>query len=581
MEGLIGNVVSPPFQKVGVFGLDTFYPQPERMELAMQLNAVIASPSFSAWTQGQPLDIHKMLYGENGRPQTAICSIAHLSESERMFFVTMLLNRLVDWMRKQEGISSLRALLYMDEIFGFFPPTANPPSKKPMLLLLKQARAYGLGVVLATQNPVDLDYKGLSNIGTWFVGRLQTTQDQNRVIDGIAGSSDGGLQKSDFRKLLADMAGRQFLLRSAHLDEPLLFETRWVMSYLKGPISKTDIKKLMANRDAGFKTPVTPPSIPRQAAPGGRAAPAERPPLIADTMRQRFYLPPVPADTCLLEPWLAASGSVRFFNAKRNIDDVRQVSLRICLDDAFTEPRWPDAEKNPYGEDELLTSPPAGARYYPLCRSFLKNRDLRPYAKTFSEYLYQNWKLELYRAASLKMESRPGESKEDFGLRLADRLRERRDQALEKMQEKYRGKTERLEKKIDKALLKVEKEKLDVSTKTTDTVLSFGATVLGALFGRKGGGMSTITRASRGVRSAGRLSREKGDVKRAQAAVQKLQAEMDRLVQEIEAKTAALSDKFTMDTVLVEPFFIKPRRSDIFNLDLCLLWEMVVPDEKD
>ncbi|MEK6195154.1 MAG: hypothetical protein N2F24_13125, partial [Deltaproteobacteria bacterium] len=224
LETLIGAIVNPPFEKVGVFSLANFFPQNDRMKLAMLLNNVIASPSFSSWLQGQPMDIQKILYGEGGKPKTAIFSISHLSETERMFFVTLLLNAMIGWMRRQQGTSSLKALLYMDEIFGYFPPTGNPPSKKPMLLLLKQARAFGVGVVLATQNPVDLDYKGLSNIGTWFVGRLQTTQDQDRVLEGIVGASDGNLNRTMVRKLLSDMKGRQFLLTSAHMEEPLLFE---------------------------------------------------------------------------------------------------------------------------------------------------------------------------------------------------------------------------------------------------------------------------------------------------------------------------------------------------------------------
>ncbi|NPA95440.1 MAG: ATP-binding protein, partial [Thermodesulfobacteria bacterium] len=234
LESLIASVVKPPFDRVGVFPLESFYGRNERMELAMQLNNILASPSFTAWSKGNPLDIDAFLYSRSGKPCQSIFSIAHLSDEERMFFVTLLLGRLLGWMRRQQGASGLRCLLYMDEIFGFFPPNANPPAKKAMLLLLKQARAFGLGIVLSTQNPVDLDYKGLSNIGTWCVGRLQTRQDQDRVLAGIAGSTS--LDKAQLRKMLANMRGRTFLLSSTHLDEPVLFETRWVLSYLKGPL---------------------------------------------------------------------------------------------------------------------------------------------------------------------------------------------------------------------------------------------------------------------------------------------------------------------------------------------------------
>ncbi len=574
MESLIGNVVNPPFKKIGVFGLDTFYPQPDRMVLAMELNGIIANPSFAAWTQGQPLDIQKILYDQNGKANTAIFSIAHLGETERMFFVTMLLNRFVDWMRRQQGTSSLKALLYMDEIFGYFPPTANPPSKKPMLLLLKQARAYGVGVILATQNPVDLDYKGLSNIGTWFVGRLQTSQDQNRVIDGIAGSSESGLDKKAFRQLLNDMQGRQFLLRSAHLDDVLLFETRWVMSYLKGPISLPDIEKLMKTKKDELIDNQDSAILPDRTTADASAV-LDHPPLVADTIKQRFYLHPIEVETCVFEPWLAAQGSVRFFNAKRNIDEVIDISTRIYLEGNFSEPDWELSEETPYQFAELEQSAPAGSNYYPLPAPFARLRDLRTYTRSLSNYLYQNKKLELYRVAELKLESQPGESISDFKVRLSDKLREIKDEQITKLEEKYRVKQQRLEKRIDRAVQKISKEKADVKTKTTDTILSVGAAVLGAFFGRKSVSVSTISKASTGIKNAGRLAREKGEVKHAEEALVKLQEEVEALTTEIEEKTSELAERYEVENFEIETFSIKPRRSDIFDLELCILWEMV------
>ena len=195
LAGVIRAIQQPPFDKLGVFDLDVFYPAKERFTLAMAMNNLLASPSFAPWMEGEPLEISKLLYTDEGKPRLSILSIAHLSDSERMFFVTLLLNEVVSWMRTQPGTSSLRALLYMDEIFGYFPPTREPPSKRPMLTLLKQARAFGVGVVLSTQNPVDLDYKGLSNCGTWFLGRLQTERDKARVLDGLEGAMSTGGQR--------------------------------------------------------------------------------------------------------------------------------------------------------------------------------------------------------------------------------------------------------------------------------------------------------------------------------------------------------------------------------------------------
>jgi len=248
LEGLIALIINPPFDKIGVLPLKSFYPQNDRFKLATLFNNVIASPSFENWISGVPLDIQKFLYDDEGKARISIFSISHLSDEERMFFVTLLLNRYIAWMRRQSGTGSLKTLLYMDEIYGFFPPQKNPPSKEPMMLLLKQARAFGVGVVLSTQNPVDLDYKGLSNIGTWFIGRLQTRQDVDRIIDGLGDKLDGGFDKGQIRDILANLKKRTFFLKSAHLDEIRLFTTRWVLSYLKGPLKRDEIALLMREK---------------------------------------------------------------------------------------------------------------------------------------------------------------------------------------------------------------------------------------------------------------------------------------------------------------------------------------------
>jgi len=229
MASLIHAVQSPPFEKVGVIDLETFFPAKERFALAMKLNNLIASPGFAGWMEGESLDVGSLLYTRDGKPRLSILSIAHLADAERMFFVTILLNEVLAWIRTQPGTSSLRAVLYMDEIFGYFPPTAKPPSKIPMLTLLKQARAFGLGIVLATQNPVDLDYKGLSNTGTWFLGRLQTKRDKERVLEGLEGASSAAGQSFDRSKMdqiLSSLGNRVFLMNNVHEDEPVVFQTR-------------------------------------------------------------------------------------------------------------------------------------------------------------------------------------------------------------------------------------------------------------------------------------------------------------------------------------------------------------------
>ncbi|MGH8308947.1 MAG: ATP-binding protein, partial [Steroidobacteraceae bacterium] len=281
IAGLIAAVQRPPFDKVGAFDLETFYPAKERLELAMAINTLLASPGFSAWMTGEPLDAQRLLFTPDGKPRIAIVSIAHLSDAERMFIVTLLLNEVIAWMRRQSGTSSLRAILYMDEIFGYFPPAANPPSKVPILTLLKQARAFGLGCVLATQNPVDLDYKGLSNAGTWFIGRLQTERDKLRVLDGLEGALSGAssFDRATLEKLMAGLTQRVFLMRNVHDDAPVLFKSRWALSYLRGPLTGLEIARLMGTHKSEARR--------------GHDAPAATIPAAADTA---FPRPNVPSD---------------------------------------------------------------------------------------------------------------------------------------------------------------------------------------------------------------------------------------------------------------------------------------------
>ncbi|MGH7402978.1 MAG: ATP-binding protein, partial [Candidatus Rokuibacteriota bacterium] len=275
LAGLIQQIQTPAVKRVGVLDLEAFFPSGNRFALAMSLNNLLAAPAFGAWMEGEPLDVDGLLHTRAGKPRIAILSIAHLNDAERMFFVSLLLNQVVGWMRAQSGTTSLRALVYMDEIFGFFPPVANPPSKTPLLTLLKQARAFGVGVVLATQNPVDLDYKGLSNTGTWFIGRLQTERDKARVLDGLegaAGSAGKGLDRRELERTLSGLSSRVFLMNNVHEDAPVVFETRWVMSYLRGPLTRAQIKTLMdARRGAGATA-----AAPVAAAKGTRAPAARK-----------------------------------------------------------------------------------------------------------------------------------------------------------------------------------------------------------------------------------------------------------------------------------------------------------------
>ncbi len=300
---LILAIQTPPIRQLGVFDVDTFYPQKDRFGLAMALNNIIAAPGFQSWLQGQSLDIPGFLSTPEGKPRHSIFYIAHLSDAERMFFVTMLLNQLITWMRGQPGTTSLRALLYMDEIFGFFPPIGEPPSKKPLLTLMKQARAFGVGVTLTTQNPADIDYKGLTNAGTWFIGRLQAERDKERLLDGLEGATaqaGQALNRAKMSKMLSALGNRVFLLHNVHEDAPVVFQTRWAMSYLRGPLTRLQVRELQGGRKA--ETVAVPQSAPleaRAAAPAGSAgapAPAAAIAAVAAPATPPSA-PPVPAPT--------------------------------------------------------------------------------------------------------------------------------------------------------------------------------------------------------------------------------------------------------------------------------------------
>ncbi len=290
---LITAIQNPPVRTLGVADVDTFYPQKERFNLAMAFNGLMAAPSFQLWLTGQPLDVGQLLYTPDGQPRHSIFYLAHLNDTERMFFVTLLLGQILTWTRNQPGTTSLRALVYMDEIFGYFPPVAEPPSKRPLLTLLKQARAYGVGIVLATQNPVDLDYKGLSNTGTWFVGKLQAQRDKDRLLDGLEGAlagSGAGLDRAWLDKTISALSNRVFLLHNVHEGRPQVFQTRWALSYLRGPLTRPQVRTLMA----ALKSKLT------NGQPAAAAA-ANRPP--APTAPAAAAPPPASAAA----PWWAAA----------------------------------------------------------------------------------------------------------------------------------------------------------------------------------------------------------------------------------------------------------------------------------
>ena len=589
---MIQAVQKPPFEKVGVFDLETFYPAKERMELALRVNSLLASPGFAAWLAGDALDIQQLLYTAAGKPRISIISIAHLNDAERMFVVTLVVNELVAWMRRQSGTSSLRALLYMDEIFGYFPPTAMPPSKLPMLTLMKQARAFGLGVVLATQNPVDLDYKGLGNAGTWLIGRLQTERDKIRVIEGLLGTeAAGGMDRAGLETLMSNLTQRVFLMRNVHDDAPVLFRTRWALSYLRGPLTLAEIAKLESQRtganaiaDGGSAT-TTAAGVAAGAAPaaGGGAiasepAAARAAPPPANTSSARPVVPPGVVekfmragqgqDPVTYRPFIGARARAHFVDAKAGMDAWESwYYLAPLVKDG---PDWDAAdvlgEPGPDFDDE----PRDGAAFNDVPASALSSKKHRAWANGLEEHVYRNSSLSLMSCPSLKMSAAPGGAEGEFRARVALALREKRDDAVDKLRAKYATKLAALETREERASQRLEREKSQASSETLATAVSIGGSLLGALFGGRRG--STYSKASSAARGIGRASRQRADVTHAEAEIRAIQQQADALNAELEAEVARLGGEFDPNTVRIETVPVRPRKSDITVDDLALVW---------
>ena len=569
LPALIGQVQSPPITKIGVFDLESFYPAKERFALAMQLNQLLAAPGFAAWLQGEPLNIDRLLYTENGRPRVAIISLAHLDDQERMFFVSLLLNELVGWMRSQRGTSSLRALLYFDEIYGFLPPVANPPSKGPLLTLLKQARAFGLGVTVATQNPVDLDYKALANAGTWMLGRLQTDRDKARVLDGLegaAGTAGAGFNRAKIDQLLSSLGKRVFLLHNVHEQEPVLFETRWALSYLRGPLGREEIRKLTG-------TPLPPaategrisPQLAQQstASVGGRSTP------VIDPAIPQFFVPG--GDS--YAPMVLGVARVSYSDAKLGLDETREVAVVTPIADRPVALDWEQAEPVDFAVKDLLKAPEGdSASFAPLPAPAARPKSYATWEKDFSRWAAQSQSIELFKSPRAKVTSAPDESERDFRIRLGSDAREARDAAIAKVRENYASKLTTIQDRIRRAEQAVQVQAEQSSGARIGAALSVGATIFGALLGRKAVSASTLGRATTAARGMGRVGKEAQDVARATENVTALTQQQGDLQAALEADLQAVAAEWDLSAEVLERVLVKPNRGGVSVQLVALAW---------
>ena len=571
---LIAAVQKPPMQRVGVMEIETFYPASERFALAMRINNLLAAPGFEVWTQGQPLNIGELLYTQSGQPRVTILSIAHLSDSERMFFVTALLTELVSWMRMQSGTPSLRALFYMDEVFGYLPPVANPPCKPLMLTLLKQARAYGLGLLLATQNPIDLDYKALSNIGTWMIGRLQTRRDIDRIRNGLeAAAGADNLAGEALDETLAAMRKRCFLLHNVHEKSPTIFQTRWVMSYLAGPLTAQSIRKLSKPDAQATRQPES-KALPESAT--RKIETRTQAPILGPKVQQ-FFLPAVDFGSGDGEltwlPRLLVSGNVLISRARPPVETKSSVLAMLSASGKGRAPEWDSARRLGIDVDKLVGTAVSEGSFAPVPDFMSTAKSLQALETPLRRWLRTKYSLTIYRSPAHRCYSNAGESEGEFRARLQSLGNEQRDLKIAALRKKYETKLRRLQTRLERANLKIAEEHQQASTQKLDTAITFGTAILGALLGRRTAASTSARRVGNAIRKAGRSRQQATDVVQAKAAAAAIQAEVDALAIAFEDEIDALDGAYDASSEKLTSQRIKARLADIDGHILGVVWE--------
>lgn len=572
---LVRQVQNPPFERLGAMEVEQFFPEQDRFELAMALNNLLAAPAFEAWTVGDALDVEAMLWTPDGKPRQTVFYLAHLGDSERMFFVTLLLGALDAWMRGQSGSSKLRALFYMDEVFGYLPPTAVPPSKPTFLRLLKQARAFGLGLLLSTQNPVDLDYKALSNAGTWFVGRLQTERDKERLLDGLesAAAGKGGFSRKEADQTLGRLKKRVFLLHNVHQDAPQVFYTRWAMAYLKGPLSLPQIAAV--NALVGVEGQALAPAAMGAADPQLAAAR----PSVPQVAAERFLVPAAEAEAegtggLLYRPALLAQATVRFVDHKLGIDSRQQ---RAALDpdpDERGMVRWPEVEVEPLARESLREQPVGRPQYEDLAAPLNDDKLLRQLKKDFDDYLYGQAELHLRTNPELDLVAPPEETEEDFQRRCLEAATERRDEEAEELRDEYQKKIENLREKLSREERELAEDEADLSSRRMEELATHAENLLGFL-----GGSRSRRRVSTSLTKRRMTTKAKADVEESEEVIEEFRRQLEELEEELLEELEELDEKWARLGEERGEKVLTPRRKDI-QLDLFgVLWLPYRPRE--
>ena len=603
LSELILQTQNPPFPKLGVFDVNTFFSEKDRFELAMMLNNILAAPAFQTWIEGQPLDIPSLLYGADGRPRHCVFYLAHLGDAERMFFITLLYSAVETWMRTQTGTPSLRAIVYFDEIFGYVPPVSNPPSKQPILRMLKQARAFGVGQILVTQNPVDVDYKGLSNAGTWMIGKLQTDQDKQRLLDGLESAMAGGLDRSQYDRLISTLGKRVFLLHNVHAKQPLLFQTRWAMNYLTGPLTRTQIPALNALVGASLTpaaaqpavakppldqlqpVPVTPqsdtqpipvapvpaPASARKAVPaqGSTTRPAV-PAGIAEyflpnnlTFTQAFeaagraYPAEASSQGLLYRPVLLAQASVRFLNRKYNLDFELQKTALVPEPDRRGLVRWDDHLIHPIDARKLTSPSDPRARFSTLEAPLTEAKVLTALQKDFVDWVYRNGTVTVRANETLKQYAGSQVSAADFRKQCAEAARLGRDAELRKVNTSFETKLRTLKDKLKREERELKQDEAELTQRKWEegsTHLENVASLIG--FGSKRRLTTSVTRR--------RLTAQaKADVEESEEAIDEFEKQLAALEAEKAAALEEVNQRWGETANQITEISLAPLKKDI------------------
>lgn len=607
---LILQTQTPPFQNLGAFPVDTFFPPKDRMELAMVLNNILAAPAFETWREGEELDVQKLLFMPDGKPRHSIFYLAHLSDGERMFFVTLLLSAVETWMRTQKGSTALRALLYMDEIYGYLPPTAVPPSKGPLLRMLKQARAFGLGLLLATQNPVDMDYKALSNTGTWFIGKLQTERDKNRLLDGLE-SAAGGIPRAAMDKLISSLGKRVFVMHNVHEKMPILMQTRWAMNFLAGPMTRAQIRdlNLLADADSTRRAspmpapapkkesapqpsveafqpvsipsasqPATPQPATLQSAPARQSTPASgftTKPSIPAGIRE-YYLPQnyslpeafqaagraMPSQAMIqgiiYRPSLLASAQVRLLDRKHGVDSELDKVVLVDEMDRRGIVRWEDYSYGGPSLDRIEAMPAATARFSTIDAPLNNTKMIAALQKDFTDWVFRNSAVTARANQALKVFAGPDVSQAEFMKTCADTARDARDAEIAKKTASIEKKIKTLEDKLAREERELRQDEEDLQNRNIETGIN-GIEVVAGLFGvgRKKS-VSTPISKYRMAQNA------KAEVQESVDAINQYRKDLNALLRERDDMTAEINNRWGSVVNEISEVSIKPKKTDIY-----------------